>query len=80
MSKDLSPLWISENLKDARRSYNAALNAYNSLFNKNTQYACGILRIINIRENIVALWDAAAKECDREHIHPESQPQPPSQP
>ena len=66
MSNDLSPLWISDNLKAARYAYNQALKCYQSLVDKSTQYACGVHRVLNIKEKVVALWDAAAEECGRE--------------
>lgn len=66
MSNDLSPLWISDNLKAARYEYNRAYKAYQSLSNKSTSYARGIERVLEIKEKVVALWDAAAEECSRE--------------
>lgn len=60
---DLLPLWLSDNLRDARRDLSRAQDSYNSLKSKDSTYAKSIKTIINVREKVVELWDAAAKEC-----------------
>ena len=60
MSNDLSPTWIADAIKKAKSDLKRLRTAYDSLNNKETQYAVGIMRVLKIREKVVKLWENEA--------------------
>mgnify|MGYP001579835362 FL=1 len=57
MDNNLSNLWIEDATKKAKSDLKPVQEAYDSLKNKETRYAVGILRVLKIREKIVELWE-----------------------
>ncbi|MBW2106610.1 MAG: hypothetical protein JRI26_11485 [Deltaproteobacteria bacterium] len=57
--KDLGDLWVREALKEAKRKYLEATNAYQSLKNKETDYAKSINRLVGARLKEVEVWEKA---------------------
>lgn len=61
-NKEMILMWMKDALKDERAKRNRAEQAYNSLQNRDTTYATGLKRVLEIRESIVAIWEKAAAD------------------
>ena len=55
VSNDFSPQWIAAELKHQKKKVRDLEKAYDSIGNKNTQYAKGISKMVQVRKDIIGV-------------------------